>query len=81
MSMSLGRRLLLAFYSALLWLLVPVTLYHLVWRGLRQREYLLRWSYRYAQLDALPDQSRRRCNQAASCRRAPCGFTRSRSAR
>ncbi len=55
MSMSLGRRLLLAFYSALLWLLVPVTLYHLVWRGLRQREYLLRWSERYAQLDALPD--------------------------
>ncbi|HAI59010.1 MAG TPA: 3-deoxy-D-manno-octulosonic acid transferase [Xanthomonadaceae bacterium] len=55
MSLSLGRRLLLAFYSALLWLLVPITLYHLVWRGLRQREYLLRWSERYAQLDALPD--------------------------
>ena len=55
MSLSLGRRLLLAFYSALLWLLVPVTLYHLVWRGLRQREYLLRWSERYAQLEALPD--------------------------
>ena len=44
----------LAFYSALLWLLVPITLYHLVWRGLRQREYLLRWSERYAQIDALP---------------------------
>jgi len=55
MSLSLGRRLLLAFYSALLLLLVPITLYHLVWRGLRQREYLLRWSERYAQLDALPD--------------------------
>ena len=55
MSLSLGRRLLLAFYSALLWLLVPITLYHLVWRGLRQREYLLRWSERYAQLDALPE--------------------------
>ena len=54
MSLSLGRRLLLAFYSALLWLLVPVTLYHLVWRGLRQRDYLLRWNERYAQLDALP---------------------------
>jgi 3-deoxy-D-manno-octulosonic-acid transferase len=55
MSLSLGRRLLLAFYSALLWLLVPITLYHLVWRGLRQREYLLRWSERYAQLDSLPE--------------------------
>ena len=55
MSLSLGRRLLLAFYSALLWLLVPVTLYHLVWRGLRQREYLLRWSERYAQRESLPD--------------------------
>jgi 3-deoxy-D-manno-octulosonic-acid transferase len=55
MSLSLGRRLLLAFYSALLWLLVPITLYHLVWRGLRQREYLLRWSERYAQLESLPD--------------------------
>lgn len=54
MSLSLGRRLLLAIYSALLWLLLPVTLYHLVWRGLRQREYLLRWSERYAQLEALP---------------------------
>ena len=55
MSLSLGRRLLLASYSALLWLLVPVTLYHLVWRGLRQREYLLRWSERYAQIESLPD--------------------------
>ena len=55
MSLSLGRRLLLALYSALLWLLVPITLYHLVWRGLRQREYLLRWSERYAQLESLPD--------------------------
>lgn len=53
--MTLGRRLLLALYSALLWLLLPITLYHLVWRGLRQREYLLRWSERYAQLDALPE--------------------------
>jgi len=53
--MTPGRRLLLALYSALLWLLLPVTLYHLVWRGLRQREYLLRWSERYAQVDALPE--------------------------
>ena len=42
MSLSLGRRLLLAFYSALLWLLVPVTLYHLVWRGLLDRGVLIR---------------------------------------
>lgn len=53
--MTPGRRLLLALYSALLWLLLPVTLYHLVWRGLRQRDYLLRWSERYAQVDALPE--------------------------
>ncbi len=35
-------------YSAALYLLLPVTLYHLVWRGFRQRAYLLRWSERYA---------------------------------
>ncbi len=35
-------------YSAALYLLLPVTLYHLVWRGFRQRAYLLRWDERYA---------------------------------
>ena len=42
------ERLLRAAYSAVLYLLLPVTLYHLVWRGFRQYAYLLRWSERYA---------------------------------
>ncbi len=54
MSASFRRRLLLGLYSSLLFILAPITLYHLVWRGFRQREYLLRWSERYAQIDALP---------------------------
>lgn len=51
---TFSRRVLLGLYSILLWLLLPVTLYHLVWRGFRQREYLLRWDERYAQPQALP---------------------------
>lgn len=35
-------------YSAALYLLLPVTVYHLIWRGFRQRTYLLRWNERYA---------------------------------
>lgn len=35
-------------YSAALYLLLPVTVYHLIWRGFRQRTYLLRWDERYA---------------------------------
>ena len=35
-------------YSAALYLLLPVTVYHLIWRGFRQRAYLLRWHERYA---------------------------------
>lgn len=54
MSVTMRRRLLLGFYSFVLFILAPLTLYHLVWRGFRQREYLLRWSERYAQIDALP---------------------------
>ena len=40
--------LLRALYSAALYLLAPVTLYHLVWRGFRHNEYLQRWGERYA---------------------------------
>ncbi|HHW4678516.1 MAG TPA: lipid IV(A) 3-deoxy-D-manno-octulosonic acid transferase [Xylella sp.] len=40
--------LLRAIYSALLYLLLPVTIYHLVWRGFRVREYFNRWNERYA---------------------------------
>ncbi|MEQ1512116.1 MAG: lipid IV(A) 3-deoxy-D-manno-octulosonic acid transferase [Lysobacteraceae bacterium] len=35
-------------YSAALYLLLPITVYHLIWRGFRQRAYLLRWDERYA---------------------------------
>ncbi|HEX5757518.1 MAG TPA: lipid IV(A) 3-deoxy-D-manno-octulosonic acid transferase [Arenimonas sp.] len=47
MTPTLGQRIWLRLYSLALALAFPLTLYHLVWRGLRQREYLLRWSERY----------------------------------
>lgn len=42
------ERLLRAVYSAVLYVLVPITVYHLIWRGFRQGEYFLRWNERYA---------------------------------
>ena len=42
------EHILRALYSAALYLLLPVTVYHLIWRGFRQRAYLLRWDERYA---------------------------------
>jgi 3-deoxy-D-manno-octulosonic-acid transferase len=48
MQADLTERVLRGLYSAALYLLVPVTLYHLVWRGFRQRAYLQRWDERYA---------------------------------
>ncbi|WP_149195777.1 lipid IV(A) 3-deoxy-D-manno-octulosonic acid transferase [Luteimonas suaedae] len=45
---TLVERLLRGLYSAVLYLLVPVTVYHLIWRGFRQAEYFQRWSERYA---------------------------------
>lgn len=44
--------LLRGLYSALLYLLLPVTVYHLVWRGFRVREYFNRWNERYASYTA-----------------------------
>lgn len=41
-------------YSAALYLLLPVTVYHLIWRGFRQRAYLLRWNERYARYRDTP---------------------------
>jgi len=41
-------------YSAVLYLLLPITVYHLVWRGFRVREYFQRWDERYA---SYPDSS------------------------
>jgi 3-deoxy-D-manno-octulosonic-acid transferase len=42
------ERLLRVLYSAALYLLAPVTVYHLIWRGFRQPAYLQRWAERYA---------------------------------
>ncbi|ACB91528.1 3-deoxy-D-manno-octulosonic acid transferase [Xylella fastidiosa subsp. fastidiosa] len=44
--------LLRALYSALLYLLLPFTIYHLVWRGFRVRQYFNRWNERYASYPA-----------------------------
>ena len=45
---DLIERLLRVLYSAALYLLAPVTVYHLIWRGFRQSAYLQRWAERYA---------------------------------
>lgn len=45
------ERVLRGLYSVVLYALVPVTVYHLIWRGFRQREYFLRWNERYAVYD------------------------------
>ena len=42
------ERILRRLYSAVLYVLVPITVYHLIWRGFRQREYFQRWNERYA---------------------------------
>ncbi|WP_202845394.1 lipid IV(A) 3-deoxy-D-manno-octulosonic acid transferase [Luteimonas saliphila] len=46
------ERLLRGLYSAVLYLLVPVTVYHLIWRGFRQEAYFERWGERYARYAA-----------------------------
>ena len=48
MRADLTERVLRGVYSLALYALVPVTAYHLVWRGFRQPEYFLRWNERYA---------------------------------
>jgi 3-deoxy-D-manno-octulosonic-acid transferase len=45
-------RLLRGLYSLALYLLLPVTVYHLIWRGFRQAAYFQRWSERYGIYDA-----------------------------
>src|SRR5688572_1465428 len=42
------ERLMRGLYSVALYLLAPITVYHLIWRGLRQPSYFLRWQERYA---------------------------------
>lgn len=48
------ERVLRGLYSTALYVLVPITVYHLIWRGFRQREYLLRWNERYAMYPTAP---------------------------
>ena len=47
MRMDWTEKLLRALYMLVLYLLVPITVYHLVWRGFRQNAYFQRWSERY----------------------------------
>jgi 3-deoxy-D-manno-octulosonic-acid transferase len=42
------ERLLRGLYSVALYLLAPITIYHLIWRGFRQQAYFMRWPERYA---------------------------------
>lgn len=42
------ERLLRGLYSAALYVLAPITIYHLIWRGFRQTEYFQRWNERYS---------------------------------
>jgi len=48
MRKNLTETLLRGLYSAVLYLLLPITVYHLIWRGFRVREYFRRWDERYA---------------------------------
>jgi 3-deoxy-D-manno-octulosonic-acid transferase len=48
------ERVLRGLYSAALYLLLPVTVYHLIWRSFRQGEYLQRWNERYAVYGTAP---------------------------
>ena len=42
------ERVLRGLYSVALYLLAPITIYHLIWRGFRQPAYFQRWPERYA---------------------------------
>jgi 3-deoxy-D-manno-octulosonic-acid transferase len=42
------ERVLRGLYVVALYLLAPVTIYHLIWRGFRQSDYFQRWNERYA---------------------------------
>jgi 3-deoxy-D-manno-octulosonic-acid transferase len=49
-----SERLLRGLYSAVLYVLAPVTVYHLIWRGFRQPAYFERWNERYARYPGAP---------------------------
>ncbi|SDQ60335.1 lipid IV(A) 3-deoxy-D-manno-octulosonic acid transferase [Pseudoxanthomonas sp. CF125] len=55
MRMDLTERFLRGLYSAVLYVLTPVTVYHLIWRGFRFREYFQRWNERYASYGRQPE--------------------------
>src|SRR4249919_2164095 len=50
------ERLLRGLYSAALYVLLPITVYHLIWRGFRQREYFRRWAERYGMYGGTADE-------------------------
>lgn len=52
-----SERILRSLYSAALYVLAPVTVYHLIWRGFRHREYFQRWNERYASYATAPQSS------------------------
>jgi 3-deoxy-D-manno-octulosonic-acid transferase len=54
MHLSLWQRLLRGAYACAMYAMVPVMLYHLVWRGLRDRNYFRRWSERFGWYGAAP---------------------------
>jgi 3-deoxy-D-manno-octulosonic-acid transferase len=54
MPLSPWQRLLRGAYACVMYALVPVMLYHLVWRGLRDRNYFRRWSERFGWYGAAP---------------------------
>ena len=53
MRADLTERVLRGLYSAALYILAPITIYHLIWRGFRQRAYFQRWNERYASYPAI----------------------------
>ncbi|KIQ96340.1 lipid IV(A) 3-deoxy-D-manno-octulosonic acid transferase [Lysobacter sp. A03] len=57
MRTDLIERLLRGLYSTVLYLLVPLTVYHLIWRGFRQPSYFQRWNERYARYGGSPHDS------------------------
>ena len=64
------ERILRGLYSVALYVLAPITVYHLIWRGFRQPAYFQRWNERYASYPRAHRRPRRcgcmRCRWARS---------------
>ncbi|MBS0213497.1 MAG: lipid IV(A) 3-deoxy-D-manno-octulosonic acid transferase [Proteobacteria bacterium] len=54
MPATLWQRLLRGVYACVMYAMVPAILYHLVWRGLRDRNYFRRWSERFGWYGVAP---------------------------